>query len=276
MENNITYHHPAPHYADLITYYQAMPQHAQGIVDVINNHAIKDNTKIVILPKQFRAMAVEQNIAQKRLYCALNQAEEVVAFKKLFIINNKEEYTKITQNEIRCKGNNPCIKTQIFNGNGIGKSSNLNLFSPFSFKNSVVIYCGGDYTMPAYRNQKVNSNLTHHAFNSIKNDAIDTIKKNNLDNIVLLYGLAKINAGEEGGIDRTPSIVRALKKFSEQIIHECFNITSKSSIVFHQQYEALMPIFDPESNECGPLPDDESIPKYGNVLTFPLGNTNTK
>jgi hypothetical protein len=221
-------------------------------------------------------MAVEQSIAEKKLYCALNQAEEVVGFKKLFILNDEQEYTDIARDEIRCIGNNPCIKTQFFNGNNIGKSVQLQLFPQFSFKKSIIIYFGSDYTVPFYRNNGINSQLVQHAFNTIKKDAVDIIKKKNLDNIVLLYGLTKINAGENGGIDRTPSIVRALKKFSEQIIHECFSIITKNSLVFHRQYEAFMPTFDPESTECVPLPDDKSIAGYGNVLIFPLVNTDAK
>jgi hypothetical protein len=37
-----------------------------------------------------------------------------------------------------------------------------------------------------------------------------------------------------------------------------------------------MPTFDPESTECVPLPDDKSIAGYGNVLIFPLVNTDAK
>lgn len=254
-----------------IDYQQATSDYAQPIVDVINKYAVKDNTKIVILPEKFRSMAVEQDIAKKRLYCATDkQFHEVFAFKKLFIIDNEQEYNDITVNEIRCAGyKGGCLGTVTFDAQNIPVQSLSAM--PFFFQNSAVIYFGGDYTVPLYRNQKINSNLTRHAFDSIKQDTIDTITKNNFNKIVLLYGLTKANAGEQGGIDRTPSIVRAFRKFAEQVSTALFNEPApEDNIIIHSRYAASMPTFDPKSTECKRLPDDKSIPGYGNVLVFPL------
>jgi hypothetical protein len=246
---------------------QATDKHAQQIVDIINNHAFADNTKIAIFPKKFREPDIQDNIKKGRLYCAANKADEVIAFKKLFIINDEQEYNKRTTNEIRCTGNNNChVRTQVFNAD----HSNLDTIPtvPFSFTNSVIIYCGSDYTLPAYRNQRINSELTNYAFNAIKNDTLNAIKKNNFDNIVLLYGLTKDNAGEQGGIDRTPSIVRAFRRFVERVSMQALNKpATTNTMILHSQYEATMPLFDPESNECIPC---TTIGKYGNVLIFPL------
>ena len=252
-----------------IDYQQATNQHVQPIVDVINKYAVKDNTKIVILPEKFRSMAVKDDIAKKRLYCATSkQFNDVLAFKKLFIIDNEQEYDDITINEIRCTSNNQCLQTITLHPQD---TPNPCKAMPFSFKDNAVIYFGGDYTIPAYRNQKINSSLTRHAFDSIKQDTIDIIKKNNFDNIVLLYGLTKANAGEQGGIDRTPSIVRAFRKFAEQVSAQVLNEPApEDNIIIHSRYAAFMPTFDPKSTECKPLPDDKSIPGYGNVLVFPL------
>ena len=218
-------------------------------------------------------MAVNDDIAKKRLYCATDKRfHEVFAFKKLFIIDNEQEYNDITVNEIRCacyKGG--CLGTVTFDAQNISVKSSSAM--PFFFQNSAAIYFGGDYTVPLYRNQKINSNLTRHAFDSIKQDTIDTIKKNNFDKIVLLYGLTKANAGEQGGIDRTPSIVRAFRKFAEQVqVSTALSSepAPKDNIIIHSRYAAFMPTFDPQSTECKPLPDDQAIPGYGNVLVFPL------
>ena len=257
------------------SYQHAINDHTQRIVEVINKDAISDSTKIVILPKKFREMAVKEDINKGRLYCATTASQEVIAFKKLFIIKDELSFNNIATNEIRCMGDNSrhVATCGIFSHNNSATIVMKYLLKrfPFSFKNSAVIYFGGDYTVQGYRNQKINSHLTRHAFDSIKNDTVSAIKANKFEQIVLLYGLTKANAGQaEDGIDRTPSIVRAFKQFSEQIFTEVFNIAGKQHCVIHSQYDAFMPTFDPESTECIPLSDDKAIAGYGNVLLFSL------
>lgn len=252
-----------------ITYHRATQFDAQHILNIIKEYGIHERTKIVILPEQFREEALNKEIISKRLYCA-KEKSDIVAFKKLFIIKDFDEFTNITQNEIRCHGEKRSfIDTRIIDPlqktiKPLDKETVL-----FNNTNSVVIYCGGDYTIPSYRGKKINSQLTDHAFDEIKNDTLSAIARDSdIRKIVLLYGLTATNAGENGGIDRSPSIIKSFKKFIE-IIARKYKYSTTAPL-YHNRYEAYMPTFNPTDTECKPLPDDHSIRGYGNVLIFPL------
>jgi len=133
----------------------------------------------------------------------------------------------------------------------------------------VSIYFGGDYTVPNRRDEGISSKLIRYAFEDIKNDVIEAVRTQRAQNIVLLYGLTKANAGETvNGVDRTPSIIRAFMPFVKTIAVQ--NNCKENNTFYHSRYEAFMPTFDPEDIECKPLPDDQAISGYGNVLLFPL------
>lgn len=256
-----------------ITYHKATQPDAKHILHIINEYAIQDRDKIVILPENFRQDSINQAILNDRLFCAKQRPDNVVAFKTLFIINNLVEFNDITKNEIRCHGpNNFFVDARIIDPISTTIDTPLNKQIPsFTHTNSVVIYFGGDYTVPSHRNQRINSHLTNYAFEKIKDDTITAIQENNLRQIVLLYGLTKANAGEtDDGIDRTPSITKAFKQFIETIAVRC---NYKTNIpLYLSRYKAFMPTFDLQSTECKPLPDDQAIAGYGNVIIFPLFN----
>jgi len=247
--------------------YQATNDHISSIVSLINNHAINDNDKIVILPEKFRQSAIEDSISKKRLYCATHN-NTVIGFKKLHTITDENEFNDMAQNEIRCLGDQSrLIQTTVFSSDNTKSNLHINANFPWSLHNSIVIYTGGDFTQKDYRGQKINSFLMNYALASISDDIKNSIATNNKINyIVMLYGLTKSNAGENGGIDRTPSIVRALRKPVEEIFPN-----NKSNII-HKSYTAFMPTFNSKNNQCIPNPDEKSIPGYGNVLIFPLNN----
>jgi hypothetical protein len=250
-----------------IAYQQATKDHISSILNLINNHAINDNDKIVILPEKFRQSAIEDNILNKKLYCAIHN-NTVVGFKKLYTITSEDEFNDVVHNEIRCLGDkSSLIQTTVFSSDNTKSNLHINANFPWSLHNSIVIYTGGDFTQKAHRGQGINSFLMNCALTSITDAIKNTIATNNKINyIVMLYGLTKSNAGENGGIDRTPSIVRALRKSVEEIFPN-----NKSNII-HKSYEAYMPTFNPKNDQCIPNPDKKSIPGYGNVLIFPLNN----
>jgi hypothetical protein len=259
----------------MIKLIKAVPNDTNSIVTLIDEQACTDNTRIVVLPEKFRTQAVAEAITNGKFYIAQDTTlNEVVAFKKLFIVSNKEEFDDITNNELRCSGPKRrfvggCIKTVFKNGISFSATMHENMIPEFSLQNSVVIYFGGDYTAPEYRNKKINSTLTRHAFDTIKKRVIENIRNNNLKNIVLLYGLTKANAGEGvGEIDRTPSIIRAFGAFAQEVATKCD--FDPAMLISRSRYEAFMPTFNLEDEECKPLPDDQAIPGYGNVVLYAL------
>ncbi len=251
---------------EIITYQEATKDHTTSIVNLINDHAAKDNDKIVILPKKFRQFAIEENILHKKLYCATTQNNEVIAFKKLYIIDDQKEFENIIYNEIRCSGDkSEFVKSVAFTPNNTPEKLLFDINIPFSLENGVIIYNGNDYTKESHRGQRINSLLMNYALDSKVNDVKQIIiDHKKLNYIVLMYGLTQFNAGQNGGINRTPSIVNAFRKFVNKVSPD--NINN----IIHKSYHSFMPTFDPEDEECKPLPDKHSIPGYGNILIFPL------
>jgi len=256
-----------------ITYHKATQPDAKRILHIINEHGVKDRDKIVILPENFREDAINQAILNDRLFCAKEGSGNVVAFKKLFIIKDFVECNNITHHEIRCHGpNNFFVDARIIDPISTTASIPLNKQVPsFTHTNSVVIDSGSDYTIPSHRNKRIISHLTNYAFEKIKDDTIAAIQENNLRQIVLLYGLTKANAGETpDGVDRTPSIIKAFKQFIDAIAVRCNYSTNIP--LYLSRYKSFMPTFDLQSTKCKPLPDDQAIAGYGNVIVFPLFN----
>jgi len=262
----------------LITYRRATQEDVGSLLYLINTHAIHDNDKIVVVPEKFRQSALEEDIQKKKIYIAQkNDTNEIIALKKLYRIDTEEEYKDITRNEIRCKGKaKSCVGVYDI---GLYKHENPPLvsfrmnqmFAPqYKFSNSCPLYFGGDFTTPSERGKKINSQLTHKAFELIKDDVIQAIKakNDNLTSLVLLYGLTKTNAGENNGINRTPSIVKTFIPFAREVQKKC-NLGGKNSVT-HARYHSCMPTFDPNSEEYKPLPEEQCVLGYGNVLHFEL------
>lgn len=258
---------------DAITYSLAQANNTQQITTLVNTKAIADSTKIVILPEKFRQSAIERDIVNKRLFIAQdNQTNNVVGLKKCFRLTDLNEYNDIANNEIRCSGE----QSILVDAHDITSINKKPLNHPdvmrFSFEKSAIIYLGGDFTSPDYRNKGINSHLTRNALNTIEKSIHSFINTNNITALILFYGLTKANSGETlDGIDRTPSILRAFISFAQKTTQE-----HDLKKIHHYRYKAFMPTFDPNDTECKPLPDTQSIEGYGNVIVYSFNNTITK
>lgn len=236
------------------TYQQAHNEHLESLLTLINTHAIHDDKNIVILPKKFRKQSLEQAIAEKKIYVTLNKDNEVIAYKKLYIIENASDKTNILTDELRCIGTHRQPKTASF----INTNHN-DTPTPFMLDDQdVYIYNGGDFTHPNYRNKGINKELTHYALEQQR-------KKINLQamqRIILAYGLTKANAGKDGNTpDRTPSIAKTFSTFIMDITNQ-----SQDPALEHHAFKAYMPTFDPDNQECKPRSDKHAIKGYGNLL----------
>ena len=144
-----------------ITLHLATIADTDKIVKVIDEHAAKEHTKMVILPKLFRKINITANAYSKQLYFAQNELGDVVAFKKLYIIPDKNTFNAIAQDEIRCCGpKSYLVNAHSINGNNEKKTVTKEQILPFNFKNNLTIYLGSDYTVPTYRQQGLNSKIT--------------------------------------------------------------------------------------------------------------------
>ncbi len=258
----------------IIFYRKAVSEDIPYITKLINKKAHLDHKKIVIVPKKFREQSVTSAVAAQKVYIAENTQDDIIAFKKLFIVTDPAEYHVITHYEIRCKGpkSKPVYYNEIFTETTPTlpyiKPTNVDLH--FSLENSIVMYVGGDYTHPAYRDSGINSELTRVAFDLIKKDVVAALAKKKPAKLILLYGLTKENAGEGSGtlFNRTKAISRAFMQFIEEIAAE--HNYENDHFLHHTCYHSYMPTFDPESEEWIRLSDQHSVAGYGNVLLFPL------
>lgn len=244
----------------------------RGVLKLTNEQAHADNSRIVVLPKIFRERAITDSVKNEKLFVA-QMNPEIIAFKKLYIISDEQEYDTIVDHELRCRYSQDSVSVHT---NDVKTDSFA--VPNFGYHNSICIYFGGDYTAPMHRNKGINSTLTRYAFSAITHEAFSVIENEvfleypqnkRMSYIVLLYGLTKANAGEGSGeIDRSPSIIRAFKQFVMNFADLCQY--KKDEAIIHSRYKSFMPTFDPEATECVPLPDDQAIAGYGNVLIFPL------
>lgn len=265
----------APLFGDVV-FRQATQEDVPGIVKMYEDATEDDRTRIVILPKAFRQNAIKSTIQHGKLYVAQDkETGEIVGLKKLFTISDRGEYREITRDEIRCKGSESTLVdagTLTVNNEGIKKEPTSSAL-PFSFKNSMVIYNGGDFTPEQHRSRGINSGLTQLAFGKMLErfgaQHHGAAQSPDPQNVVLLYGLTQANAEETAdGIDRTPSIARSFLQFTKAAHSALHPGTTAPATLHHARYRAFMPTFDPDAKECKPLPDDQSVAGYGNVLIY--------
>ena len=251
-----------------ITYHRAVPGDEKNITHILNKADHNDSKRIVILPERFRENAMLRSINNNKVYVAKNPMAKIVAFKKLFIVHEEPDFDDISKNELRFRGPQKSFVDariiSLHNAEPIVISEEL--VRTFSFQNSTIIYLGGGYTVPKYRNKKINSQLTRCAFGAIHDEVINSIRTKNSQNLVLVYSLTTANAGEGlHEIDRSPAIIRAFIPFAEKIAKGCNSLHREA--ISHSRYKALMPTFDPKAITCTPK---KSVDCYGNVLLFPL------
>lgn len=232
------------------------------LLTLIDTHAIHDRTKIVILPKKFREKSLQTAIEKKRIFIA-EENEIIVGYKKIFIIEDNDEKNEILANEIRCINNeNNCAFAGSVNENGTFIVNESPLPSDCYH---VCIYNGGDFTVPTHRGKGINAQLTKNALLSCITDIKNQILQQKTSSITMLYGITKANAGEQPGAvcDRTVNIIKQFKSFIQAV-----GIDQNSIVLQHRRYTAFMPTFDPEAAILRPLPDEQSIPGFGCVLTY--------
>lgn len=245
-----------------ISYRLATPTDIDSTLKLMNECAINDRNKIVIVPKKFRRVYLEGAIKSEYLFAAYNK-DIVVAYKKAYIVPNDQK-DDLLRGEIRCRAGK---RTRAGTYNGLTKeyTSLVHASSTDYPDTDIYIYTGADFTHPDYRGKGINTQLTHTAFDYLKGTTKKLLEasSDSCKRLVLAYGLTAFNAGEKGGEDRTPHIITSFTPFLE-------SLGLDASHIYHERFEAFMPTFDPSSDACIPLPDIKSVPGYGCILSVPL------
>lgn len=249
-----------------------------NLVSLMNEQGIQDSDKIVVVPRIFREQYFQHAIDKGQVFVAVDQAGQIVAYKKLFQVINVQEKQAVLFNEIRAKDENldaVDLLPIIGNGTGLKEEVSRNDFVTVDVHSDVVLYNGGDFTHCDYRNKGLNSMLTATAFNSVVSPVVkdvDALSSNSFRNIVLLFGLTKENACDKAGDGlihgRTSGILKQFKKYVQAVAKESdCRIVDNLGIA---RYRAFKPSFNPDSQECIPLPDEKSIPGFGYVAKCKL------
>ncbi len=245
-------------------YRQTIQSDVPALLELVNNEAIHDNKKIVILPKKFREEALRSAIQKQRFFVAEDKGT-IIGYKKLFMVLDESEREDILKNEIRCVNNelNCTFAGYIDDANRLIKDDSV--LPDMNY--SLPIYTGGDFTRGTHRGYGVNTHLTNFALFSLADKVKQHAYEKNAHYLALLYGVTKENAGDYPGAstDRTASISRSFKAFIQVLENQ-----KKPIALQHRRYGAFMPTFDPESPVLRPLPDEQSIPGFGCILLYQM------
>lgn len=249
------------------SYKQAALNDVEKILSLMNDEAVRDAGKIVIVPKKFREGAIQKAVEEERMFVATDSLERIVAYKKLYIVP-KDEKKDLLESEIRCLGNDSKLVDEglYVPLNDYTKRLRLSIINQVVYdQNDLMIYTGSDFTHPKCRNQGISTQLTAFAFSTLLSKVKDLLQEQDLKRIHLAYGLTASNDSVDGfdGKGRTPGIVKTFGSFLE-------NVGLKDAGLYHCRYKAWMPTFDPESEICVPLPDESSIAGFGNVITVKI------
>mgnify|MGYP003498063662 FL=1 len=256
--------------SEKIAYRQATIEDAPGILNLINTHAIKDNDKIVVLPEAFRLQALQNGICKGRYFVAHDtSAEQIIAYKKLFLLQEEQEQKEVLEEELRLQGyKSTFVDDNTFLCNAGFCLPTLSVTTPSipTLEQCLYIYTGGDFTHPEHRSRGINSALTDYALSAVQPAVQEHLLKNKVHQLALVYGLTHLNDYGlclRNGTSRTPHIADAFARF---II--LLQPTKKTNTIpiLRQRFKSCMPTFDLHANECRPLPDDKAVAGYGNIL----------
>ena len=252
------------------TYRLAHLDDIPSLLTLINTQAVRDCDKIVILPERFRELALTDAITNKRIFVVEDEAHTIIAYKKLFIVSDKDELCSMLKNELRCDGTISADAGLLHVSTGLF-IPDVNTVTHYPSSNTY-LYDGADFTHPFFRGRGINKRLTETALNSVKEDVLTTINNQRSKELVLLYGLTKANAGQAPHQGRTTSIAQLFGSFVSSLFGQIHNPLKvrQNNLLALRRYDAYMPTFDHQSSDCVPLPDNQAVPGYGYTLSYAL------
>jgi len=248
---------------------QAIDEDVDGVVDLINNYAEQDHQKIVLVPKKFRRDYIQDAVTKKRLFVAC-LGNRIIAYKKLFCVTDEQELDDLLSNELRIKGTNPvvsgvCALPNLVKQNIVPEVAQLVNVMPVTY-----VYTGADFTYPGYRGMGINPQLTKYALNAVTETVVKEVAQRKSTHLALINGLVFSNAGKEDDLlgGRMGGIVRAFMPFASAVA-QASGCAAPCELMMSRHY-AFKPTFDPEAQECKPLPEKESVPGYGCLVACAL------
>jgi hypothetical protein len=193
-----------------------------------------DMSRVVVFPPEVRPQILENSIRKGRMYVAcdsmMDPDHDIVAFIKLFIVEDIPEKTNIVTSELRALKSTGdsiepvdaffCTLDENFPTNFEAKPEFSSLGLPHKFdKEEMLIYYGGAYTLPRYRHKGVNMLLEQFALCSIEAEVRSCLARGMVHKVTYVYGVVKANASGLGRLRSFTALVcllaRELGKYSE-------------------------------------------------------------
>jgi|GEM_PF-1737975 len=246
------------------------------LMEVISSDP-EDSNNLVIFPEILRSEKVRIDVLNKRMFVT-KIGDRIIAFLKLYVINEETERKNILIDELRCctYSNNTLASLNFENINYHNVRSSAPKFNPCqdehcSCRNILYIptnkqtylYYGGAFTDRQYRGNGYGSELLKNAFTYILDDVVSHVTKHSSRELALAYGQAKANIDQR-------LMVRQFTQAIPAILGRLKIPSSSSFELAHFIFNAPIPRF----NENGyPLQDDldaDDRQGFGNLVIYKL------
>ncbi len=244
-----------------------------SLVHLVNEEACQEEG-IVIPPKKFRNAYFQSAIDNQELF-VISDGQQVVGYKKLFVMDDEFKKKAILEEELRCSG---AHAKSTYRGSITYDDVTHDLqFVESSDAGSrpgacTYLYNGVDFTRKTLRGRGLNQALMRAAFDSVIAKTKEYVLEHSNDGVAMVYGITESNGAFDPGAscDRTCPITRLFVPFAQEIAEHVHPDESKSNKMLHERYVAFKPSFDPDEHEFKPLPDECSVEGRGVVLSYLL------
>lgn len=219
----------------------------QDLTPILDMYAIaasneEDTKKIVIFPEPHRGTIINASLDKGRIFIATTLdslgEEKVIGLKKAFIVpESGPERKGILQDELHLF--DPLV-------DGFLKSSHRSCFTDADMSedgNATFLYVGGDYTLPDFRGQKHNYNLS---LETLQDEMISSILKTK-EKFYVVFGVVDAN------VERSISILHQVEES-----FPAYEFQGES------RYNAHMPVFDENMN----FKLEEAVSGFGYAQCF--------
>lgn len=180
---------------------------------------IADRHKIVIMPMPFRGDHFSNAIEKGRIFVATeppphnlrNKHEKVVSILKMFVAEEEAERNTILREELRWSGSHSkrglCSSGYqrmrlncVFNYNKPPKFEKNDSCVYRYNRHHTIVYFGGAYTIPEYRNKNISTMLERFALSQLKRSVLDSIVIRKSTHLDYAYGVVTENVGSVGRV----------------------------------------------------------------------------
>jgi len=254
-----------------VEYRKAQAADIPSILELMKEAASSYDDRVVIVPEACRESFVKGMIDKNILYVAVSD-KKVVGTKKFFIAEGAEK-RDILENLVRSEGkkaDKSPLREKVGNEGKVIES----LATPASNDWGVCLYTGFSYTLESFRRLNIQKKLTEFAYGDVAEKVKELLRTRGQKKVSLIVVLTYPNTGmrpNEGykeGYDRTPSLAKGFQSFIKKYIETTLEGTPALE---RSRYNTFLPAFDPVSKTCDvPLPDEQSQPAYGYILTYEL------